>query len=380
GALTFTRRAKDNTCNTTLTPSTGQWVLTVRPVFTPGAIATAGQTICNGAAVTTIGNTTSASGGDNNISYQWYYNGNVITGATQATYSPAAYNTTTGALTFTRRAKDNTCNTTLTPSTGQWVLTVHALPTITLTTANSSQTVYAGSTITPIKYTTANATGASIIGQPSGVSGAWASNTYTVSGTPASAGTFNTPGTFNYTVTTSNTNTCNNATANGSIIVKSLWPPYSNTSASWSCGAQTWSGAVSNPEGCAGVTALSTSTPFPAQYVDRGANTGYYYSASCAFENAPTLCPSPWRVPAQQDYEALKTCTGTPLTTSFVANWTTSGFVSVSNWSSGAGYYWTTTRNTTDSQAQQTISPSSFYGSLDRLLGGGWGCHVKCVK
>ncbi|MDR3133401.1 MAG: hypothetical protein LBU42_05190, partial [Prevotellaceae bacterium] len=56
--------------------------VTVRPAFTSGAIATTGQTICSGAAVTTIGNSTAASGGDNSITYQWYRNGSVISGAT----------------------------------------------------------------------------------------------------------------------------------------------------------------------------------------------------------------------------------------------------------------------------------------------------------
>ncbi|MDR3133057.1 MAG: hypothetical protein LBU42_03415, partial [Prevotellaceae bacterium] len=111
--------------------------ITVRTNFTPNSIATTGQTICSGGAVTTIGNATAASGGDGAISYQWYRNGSAITGATATTYAPTAYASTVGAQTFTRHAKDGTCNTTLTASTGQWVLTVLADPTVTITAAQT---------------------------------------------------------------------------------------------------------------------------------------------------------------------------------------------------------------------------------------------------
>ena len=102
--------------------------ITVRPNFASGAIATTGQTICYGASVNTIGSTTAASGGDGTISYQWYNDSSSITGATATTYSPDAYKSNAGTHTFTRRAKDNTCNTTLTAATGSWVLVINALP------------------------------------------------------------------------------------------------------------------------------------------------------------------------------------------------------------------------------------------------------------
>jgi hypothetical protein len=121
-ANTYTRRAKDNTCNTTLTPSEGSWVLTVVcPDFSPGAIATAGQAICSGNAVNTIPNSTNASGGDNNIFYQWRRNSITISDATATTYSPVAFNATVGSHIFTRWAKDGVCTTDCTHSAGQWV-------------------------------------------------------------------------------------------------------------------------------------------------------------------------------------------------------------------------------------------------------------------
>src|SRR5678815_3996118 len=67
----FRRLAKDATCNTTLTPSTGVWKVTVYNQFTTGAINTTGQTICYNADASLIGSTTAASGGDGTITYKW---------------------------------------------------------------------------------------------------------------------------------------------------------------------------------------------------------------------------------------------------------------------------------------------------------------------
>jgi hypothetical protein len=137
GAHTYTRRAKDNTCNTTLTLSVGNWVLTVVcPDFSPGAIVTDGQTICSGNAVNTITSHTDASGENGNIVYEWRRNGTVIASTDIASYIPTAYNTTAGAHTFTRWAHDGTCNTAWVQSPGQWVLTVNS-PASSGQTANS---------------------------------------------------------------------------------------------------------------------------------------------------------------------------------------------------------------------------------------------------
>jgi uncharacterized protein (TIGR02145 family) len=126
GTHTFTRWAHDGTCNTGWVQSAGSYVLTVRPQFTPGAIATSGQTICSGNTPAMISSSTNASGGNGAIVYEWRYDGSVIATATAATYTPTAYNTAQGAHTFTRWAKDGACNLTLAQSAGSYVLTVRA--------------------------------------------------------------------------------------------------------------------------------------------------------------------------------------------------------------------------------------------------------------
>ncbi len=100
-------------------------LVTVRANFTTGTIDSTGQTVTAGETPGAIGSTVAASGGGGTISYQWYKDGVAISGATAANYTPPASMTAAlGTYTYTRRAKDNTCNTTLTQSTGSWVLKV----------------------------------------------------------------------------------------------------------------------------------------------------------------------------------------------------------------------------------------------------------------
>jgi hypothetical protein len=130
GAHTFTRWAHDVTCNSTWTQSTGQWVLTVRTAFTAGAITTGSTTTEPGVAPSvTVANATAASGGYGTISYQWRRSGSsaaTLTGSsvTYALNTDASNYGSVGNYYFNRYAKDATCNTTFTASSGQYTLTV----------------------------------------------------------------------------------------------------------------------------------------------------------------------------------------------------------------------------------------------------------------
>ncbi|NNT72034.1 T9SS sorting signal type C domain-containing protein [Flavobacterium sp. IMCC34852] len=95
---------------------------TVYATFTSGAILTTGETICYNGDPASIGNATVASGGDETITYKWQANGNDIPGSNSASYDPPAGLTTT--TTYTRYAKDDTCNTSFTISGGSWVVTI----------------------------------------------------------------------------------------------------------------------------------------------------------------------------------------------------------------------------------------------------------------
>jgi hypothetical protein len=95
---------------------------TVYTTFTSGAILTTGETVCYNGDPTSIGNATVASGGDTSITYEWEANGITIPSSNFASYDPPSGLTVT--TTYTRYAKDNTCNPTFTLSTGSWVVTI----------------------------------------------------------------------------------------------------------------------------------------------------------------------------------------------------------------------------------------------------------------
>ncbi|MBQ6070555.1 MAG: hypothetical protein IJK85_02260, partial [Bacteroidales bacterium] len=126
GTYTYTRFAKDGQCVTTWQQSTGSYVLTIYAPFTAGAISQGTTTYQRGTTFPTmnISNSTAASGGDNNITYQWYVNDTPISGANAATYTIPAdpYSNVPGTYVFTRMAKDGTCSEE--QSTGSYTLTV----------------------------------------------------------------------------------------------------------------------------------------------------------------------------------------------------------------------------------------------------------------
>jgi hypothetical protein len=96
---------------------------TVNAVFTSGGIGTSGETICFGTDPTLgINSAAAASGGDNAITYKWQANGLDIPGSDSDTFDPPPGLTVT--TTYTRYAKDNTCNPTFTLSSGSWVVTI----------------------------------------------------------------------------------------------------------------------------------------------------------------------------------------------------------------------------------------------------------------
>ena len=92
-------------------------------------------------------------------------------------------------------------------------LTIAGANTVTLTSAagTNNQARCINTALTNITFATTGATGATISGLPNGVSGFWAANVFTISGTP------NVSGSFPYTVTL--TGGCGNVTTSGTITV-----------------------------------------------------------------------------------------------------------------------------------------------------------------
>jgi hypothetical protein len=211
--ITYTVTARNANGCTSAVSNTG--TVTVRNNFNAGAIAATGQTICSGAAVNTIGNSTAASGGDNSITYEWRRNGTSI-GNNSPTYIPTAYNTQGG--TFTRWAHDGTCNTAWAQSTGQWILTVIAIPsTPTLTATTACQGSY-------ITFTASGGSGSYV----------WSGD---ISGSGASVNANNnTAG--NYTATVYSTSTTNGVTCDSgsTSTTGTITAPASNGQTANACG------------------------------------------------------------------------------------------------------------------------------------------------
>ena len=101
--------------------------ITVRPVFTAGAIETTGETICYNGDPAEIGASTIASGGDGSIAYQWQSSTDAaFTTPTDINSNTPTYEPPTGlteATWYRRQAKDGTCNTSWSTSTGAWKVT-----------------------------------------------------------------------------------------------------------------------------------------------------------------------------------------------------------------------------------------------------------------
>jgi hypothetical protein len=101
-------------------------------------------------------------------------------------------------------------------NTASGTITVTPNNTFTLTTAagTDTQTVCINNAISSITYSTTGATGVIATGLPAGITGTWASNVFTISGTPTISGS------FNYTI--SSTGGCGVPNATGMILVNSL--------------------------------------------------------------------------------------------------------------------------------------------------------------
>ncbi|HMM12117.1 MAG TPA: PKD domain-containing protein [Bacteroidales bacterium] len=169
-------------------------------------------TVCIGQTVTF----TDASTGTNIHTYSWNFGAD----ASPATANTAGPHTVTysssGFKTVTLTIVDDNGTDTETK-----INYIEVLPNNTVTLASApgtdNQNICHGNPITTILYNITGATGATITGLPAGVTGNWALNVVTISGTPT------TPGVYNYTVNL--TGGCGAVSASGSIVVTAVPAP-----------------------------------------------------------------------------------------------------------------------------------------------------------
>jgi hypothetical protein len=171
------------------------------------AVGTDAQTVCINTPITNITYSTSGATGATfsglppGVTGAWAANVVTISGSPTST-AGSPYN-------YTVTLTGGTCG----GITATGSITVNPNNTITLTSAagTDNQTVLINTPITNITYSTTGATGATFSGLPTGVTGNWAANVVTISGSPSVQGV------FNYTVTL--TGGCGVITANGTITV-----------------------------------------------------------------------------------------------------------------------------------------------------------------
>jgi len=185
-------------------------------VFIPKPTVTANKStaICTGDSVIF---TSSASTGN-----QWLFNGDLIIGANKTTYVAAVE----GSYSVIVSVGDGTS-----AESAVSAVTISKIkaPTLSSAAGSTAQTICINAPITNITYSTTEVTGASFSGLPAGVTGAWASNVATISGTPNTVGTFNYSISFSGGCATSST---------GSIVVtdKPTAPIITSTGTSFCAG------------------------------------------------------------------------------------------------------------------------------------------------
>jgi outer membrane protein assembly factor BamE (lipoprotein component of BamABCDE complex) len=168
------------------------------------ALGTDGQTVCINSPVATITYATTGAVGATVTGLPTGVTGSWAADVFTILGTPSVSGTFTYTVTTT-----GGCGT----ATSTGTITVTPANTIALSSASGTdgQTVCIDNAITNITYVTAGATGATITGLPTGVTGSWASDVVTILGTPSVSGT------FTYTVTT--TGGCGTATSTGTITV-----------------------------------------------------------------------------------------------------------------------------------------------------------------
>ncbi|MBK7213575.1 MAG: hypothetical protein IPH88_09865 [Bacteroidales bacterium] len=168
------------------------------------AAGTDNQTVCNNAPITDITYTTTGATGATfaglpaGVTGSWAANVVTISG------TPTLAGTYNYTITLT-----GGCGTVSTTGT----INVTPDNTVALSSAagTDNQSICVNTAITDITYATTGATGATFSGLPAGVTGSWAANVVTISGTPSGTGT------FNYTITL--TGGCGTVTTTGTIVV-----------------------------------------------------------------------------------------------------------------------------------------------------------------
>ncbi len=139
------------------------------------------------------------------LSYQWYSSpdeststptGDLAVGTNSNSLIPPT--TTIGTMYYYCKVTGGCVPTTITSNISGAITITTPAPTISLTSGSATQSLKVNNAITNIVYTITNATGATVSGLPTGLSGNYSNGTFTISGTIGSGVT---PAAYYFTVT-----------------------------------------------------------------------------------------------------------------------------------------------------------------------------------
>jgi hypothetical protein len=151
-------------------------------------------------------------------------------------------------------------------------------------------------------------------------------------------------------------------------------PPYAASNKVWIIGNQTWSDAIHIPE-CDNPGFEDSDTEPRCYSYTSDTTTRHYYNWVYVDTYASDLCPSPWRVPACEDFETL---THTVDHNTLGALWGYGGYANGGSMH-GVGaraYYWSSTENTCYAY-NLLYSGGNPHVNYDTKY---YGFQVRCVK
>jgi hypothetical protein len=155
-------------------------------------------------------------------------------------------------------------------------------------------------------------------------------------------------------------------------------PQYAASTKTWTFGEQTWSDAIHIPACNKESFTDDDNYPQCRSYTKSG-STWYYYNWAYVDQNAAALCPSPWRVFTQSDFETLVNSTDD---STLINAWGYGGYAYGSSmYNVGTyGYYWSSTEDGSSNAyylnfgTDGYVLPQYYYNAKY------YGFQVRCVR
>jgi hypothetical protein len=152
-------------------------------------------------------------------------------------------------------------------------------------------------------------------------------------------------------------------------------PPYAASTQTWTFGEQQWSDAIRIPA-CNKTSFMNSFTEPQCRSYTLGTNTWYYYNWPYVVANPSTMCPSPWRLPSQSDFNTLVSNTNY---STLISAWGYGGYCTSSGslyYQGSYAYYWSSTEDDSNFAYSLDYYSGSLYVYYNNKY---YGFQVRCV-